>query len=171
MHCGPCFHFCQLFYLMAFKFCEMERSSVVPLLQLEAARATWGCQERALGHHEAARYQEWSGLSKKGIFNIDDMISPFHTLLWQLCTNFDRKQLFFRIHTVPKTLWYQSYWIEDEKFHMTLICFNNYYLISPFQENKNHACNDIYTVCRTKNWCPAKTYRHSCYLNSFKVEN
>ena len=104
IHCGPCFHFCQLFYLMALKFCEMERSSVVVLLQLEAARFTWGRQERALGHLEAARCQEWSGLSKKGMFHIDDMISPFHILSWQLCTNFDRKWLFFRIHTIPKTL-------------------------------------------------------------------
>ena len=58
IHCGPCFHFCQLFYLMAIKFCEMERSSVVVLLQLEAARGTLDRQEGALGHLQAARCQE-----------------------------------------------------------------------------------------------------------------
>ena len=58
IHCGPCFHFCQLFYLMALKFCEMERSSVVVLLQLDAARGTLDRQEGALGHLQAARCQE-----------------------------------------------------------------------------------------------------------------
>ena len=66
---------------MALKFCEMERSSVVVLLQLDAARGIFDRQEGALGHLQAARCQECSGLSKKGMFNIDDMISPFHTLL------------------------------------------------------------------------------------------
>ena len=43
---------------MALKFCEMERSSVVVLLQLDAARGTLDRQEGALGHLQAARCQE-----------------------------------------------------------------------------------------------------------------
>ena len=43
---------------MAVKFCEMERSSVIVLLQLDAARGTLDRQEGALGHLQAARCQE-----------------------------------------------------------------------------------------------------------------
>ena len=39
------------------------------------------------------------------------------------------------------------------------------------QENNNHACNNISTLCGTKNHLPNKSYSPSCYIKLFKVQN
>ena len=48
---------------------------------------------------------------------------------------------------------------------------DNYHLISVLPENKNHACNDISTLCGTNNQLPNKSYSKSCYLKLFIVQN
>ena len=46
-----------------------------------------------------------------------------------------------------------------------------YHLIMALPENNNHACNNISTLCGTKNHLPNKSYSPSCYIKLFKVQN